>query len=152
MIYYYLFVFIASGRFGRVIITSKDGNKNMLRAAIWKELRLLDGIIRNITVFYEEEYFRYEDICAKWMSECFQNDILNLDYVIEDVSTKTMLRVLKLELKRVLTIYSNSKIDIIFLAISQRYLKMWNVLMWSNCIFKIVLQFSEFWKRIITIQ
>lgn len=58
----------------------------MLRANIWKELRLLDGIIRNLTVFYEEEYYRYEDICAKWLSECFQNDILNLDYVIEDVS------------------------------------------------------------------
>lgn len=81
-----LFCSIFSGRFGRVIVTSKDGNKNMLRASIWKELRLLDGIIRNLTVYYEEEYFKYEDICAKWMTECFQNDILNLDYVIEDVS------------------------------------------------------------------
>lgn len=77
----------SAGRFGRVIITSKDGNKNILRASIWKELRLLDDIIRNVTVYYDDEYFTYSDICAKWMSECFQNDILNLDYVIEDVST-----------------------------------------------------------------
>lgn len=71
-----------------MIVTAKDGNKNMLRANIWKELRLLDGIIRNLTVFYDDEYYKYEDICAKWLSECFQNDILNLDYVIEDVSIK----------------------------------------------------------------
>lgn len=81
-----MFIKFFSGRFGRVIITAKDGNKNMLRANIWRELRLLDGIIRNLTVYYEEEYFKYEDICARWMSECFQNDILNLDYVIDDVS------------------------------------------------------------------
>ncbi|KAK9889581.1 hypothetical protein WA026_006956, partial [Henosepilachna vigintioctopunctata] len=71
-------------RFGRVIVTSKDGDKNMLRAEIWKELRLLDGLIQNMTVFHDEEYFTYQDICAKWMTECFQNDILNLDYIIED--------------------------------------------------------------------
>lgn len=43
-------------------------------------------MIQNTTVYYGEEYFRYEDICAKWMSECFKNDILNLDYVLDDVS------------------------------------------------------------------
>lgn len=87
-------MFVA-GRFGRVIVTAKDGNKNMLRADIWKELRLLDGIIRNLTVYYEDEYYKYEDICAKWLSECFQNDILNLDYVIEDVSIRNILVISK---------------------------------------------------------
>ncbi|XP_044755811.1 patched domain-containing protein 3 isoform X1 [Coccinella septempunctata] len=76
-----------AGRFGRVIVTSKDGIKNMLRAEIWKELRLLDGLIQNMTVFYNDEYFTYKDICARWQSECFQNDILNLDYIIDDVQT-----------------------------------------------------------------
>ncbi|KRT79642.1 Hedgehog receptor, partial [Oryctes borbonicus] len=72
-------------RFGRVIVTSRDGNKNMLRAEVWKELRLLDDIIQNATVFFEDEYFMYQDICAKWNNECFKNDILNLDYVIDEV-------------------------------------------------------------------
>ncbi|XP_068897775.1 patched domain-containing protein 4 isoform X4 [Tenebrio molitor] len=76
-----------AGRFGRVIVTSKDGNKNLLRTVVWKELRLLDGIIQNMTVYHDYEYFTYKDICAKWMSECFQNDILNLDYIMDDVES-----------------------------------------------------------------
>lgn len=52
---------------------------------MWKELRLLDGIIQNTTVFYDDEYFTYKDICAKWMSSCFKNDILDLDYVMDEV-------------------------------------------------------------------
>ncbi|KAJ3642236.1 hypothetical protein Zmor_025039 [Zophobas morio] len=75
-----------SGRFGRVIVTSKDGNKNLLRTVVWKELRLLDGIIQNMTVYHDDDYFTYKDICARWMSDCFQNDILNLDYIMDDVS------------------------------------------------------------------
>lgn len=63
-----------------------DGNPNILRSEVWKELRLLDELIQNATVYYDEEYFTYKDICAKWMSECFHNDILNLDYVLEEVS------------------------------------------------------------------
>ncbi|KAI4461441.1 patched-related [Holotrichia oblita] len=73
-----------AGRFGRVIVTSKDGNKNMLRKEVWKELRLLDDLIQNATVLYEDEYFTYQDICAKWNNECFKNDILNLDYIIDE--------------------------------------------------------------------
>lgn len=76
------------GRFGRVILTSKDGDRNMLRADVWKELRLLDGLIQNMTVYHNEEYYTYKEICAKWMTECFQNDILNLDYIIDEVSSK----------------------------------------------------------------
>ncbi|GJQ75560.1 hypothetical protein Trydic_g17642 [Trypoxylus dichotomus] len=72
-------------RFGRVIVTSRDGNRNMLRTEIWKELRLLDDLIQNATVFFEDEYFTYQDICAKWNNECFKNDILNLDYVMDEV-------------------------------------------------------------------
>ncbi|XP_030763532.1 patched domain-containing protein 3 isoform X2 [Sitophilus oryzae] len=57
----------------------------MLRVEVWKEIRMLDELIQNMTVIYENEYFTYNDICAKWMTECFQNDILNLDYIMEDV-------------------------------------------------------------------
>lgn len=58
----------------------------MLRAVIWKELRMLDGYIQNMTVLHNDEYFTYKEICARWMTDCFQNDILNLDYIIDDVS------------------------------------------------------------------
>ncbi|XP_056636520.1 patched domain-containing protein 3 [Diorhabda sublineata] len=79
-----------AGRFGRVILTSKDGEKNMLRVDVWKELRLLDGYIQNMTISYEDEYFTYQDICAKWLTDCFNNDILNLDYIMEDVEKKAI--------------------------------------------------------------
>lgn len=58
----------------------------MLRVNVWKELRQLDEQIQNMTVFYDDEYFTYKQICAKWLTDCFQNDILNLDYIMEDVS------------------------------------------------------------------
>lgn len=69
-----------------MIVTAQDGDKNILRSSVWKELRLLDDIIQNITLFYDDEYFTYTDICAKWMGSCFKNDILNLDTVIDEVS------------------------------------------------------------------
>jgi Patched family len=83
-----------SGRFGRVIITAKDGNKNLLRKEVWQELRLLDDIIQNATVTYEGETFTYHEACARWENECFTNDILNLDHIIEDVSLAILFLIL----------------------------------------------------------
>lgn len=74
------------GRFGRVIIVSKDGDENLLRTAVWKELRMLDDIIQNTTVEYEGESFTYKQICAMWENECYTNDILNLDYILPEAS------------------------------------------------------------------
>ncbi|XP_062562304.1 patched domain-containing protein 3 [Armigeres subalbatus] len=73
------------GRFGRVIIVSKDEDKNLLRSEVWKELRQLDGIIQNTTVHYDGDTFTYRDMCARWENECFLNDILNLDQIIGEV-------------------------------------------------------------------
>ncbi|XP_040169198.1 patched domain-containing protein 3 [Anopheles arabiensis] len=74
------------GRFGRVIVISKDEhNKNLLRSEVWQELRLLDGIIQNATVQYDGESFTYREACARWENECFTNDILNLDKIIDEV-------------------------------------------------------------------
>lgn len=75
-------LFIA-GRFGHVIVIPKDGGNNMLKSAIWQELRELDWIIKNITAKYEDEEFTYEQICARWLDQCFNNDILNLHHVIK---------------------------------------------------------------------
>lgn len=73
------------GRFGRVIITSKDDDENLLKTSVWKELRMLDDIIQNTTVEYDGEVFSYRTICARWEGECFTNDILNLDYILPEV-------------------------------------------------------------------
>nr|CAD7394216.1 unnamed protein product [Timema cristinae] len=80
-----------SGRFGRVIVIPKHG-KDMLKKEIWAELRLLDQMIQNATVHWDgdgsdPETFTYGDVCARWIDQCFFNDILNLDYVIEEVES-----------------------------------------------------------------
>lgn len=59
----------------------------MLRVEVWKEMLLLDELIQNTTAHYDDETFTYRDICAKWITECFQNDILNLHHVMEDIES-----------------------------------------------------------------
>lgn len=86
---YNLFSFLL-GRFGRLIITTKDGDRNLIRREVFQELRTLDDMIQNATVTYEDDLFTYRDVCAKWENECFQNDILNLDYLMDDVSSATV--------------------------------------------------------------
>ncbi|TMW49794.1 hypothetical protein DOY81_005151, partial [Sarcophaga bullata] len=75
------------GRFGRVIVIPKDGDENMIRREIFQELRQLDNIIQNATVTYDGETFTYKDTCARWENECFENDILNLDYIMDDIES-----------------------------------------------------------------
>lgn len=57
----------------------------MIRREIFQELRILDNIIQNATVTYDGETFTYNNACARWENECFENDILNLDYIMDDV-------------------------------------------------------------------
>ncbi|XP_053979077.1 patched domain-containing protein 1 isoform X3 [Hylaeus anthracinus] len=71
------------GRFGHVIITSKDGNENLLRRAVFDELAQLDEVIRTAKATYEGEVFTYEQICARWLDKCFANDILKLSDIID---------------------------------------------------------------------
>lgn len=79
------FFFISQGRFGRVIVIPNDGDNNLLRPEVFKELRILDQLIQNTTVFQDGEEFKYADVCAKWQDECFNNDILSLDKIMDEV-------------------------------------------------------------------
>lgn len=76
---------IVQGRFGRVIVTPNDGINNLIRPEVFKELRILDQLIQNTTVYYDDEVFKYVDVCAKWQDECFNNDILSLDKIMDEV-------------------------------------------------------------------
>ncbi|XP_041977331.1 patched domain-containing protein 3 isoform X2 [Aricia agestis] len=74
------------GRFGRVIVVAKDNNTNLLRTEVFRELRELDELVRNITVTLPTgETFTYREECARWEGQCFTNDILNLDKIIGEV-------------------------------------------------------------------
>lgn len=59
----------------------------MIRREVFQELRQLDDIIQNATTTYDGDTYTYKDTCARWESECFENDILNLDALMDDVST-----------------------------------------------------------------
>ncbi|XP_015605307.1 patched domain-containing protein 3 [Cephus cinctus] len=78
------------GRFGHVIIIPKDGDSNMLRKVVWDELQLLDNVIKNATATYEGESFTYEQVCARWQDQCFNNDILSLHHVIAEVESREL--------------------------------------------------------------
>lgn len=80
------FILSFSGRFGRVIVTTKDGDRNLIRREVFEELRILDGLIQNATITYDDQTFTYKDICAKSLGYCFENDILNLDELMDEVS------------------------------------------------------------------
>lgn len=67
-------------------MTAKDGDKNMIRREVFQELRILDNLIQNATAHFEGDAFTYHDVCARWENECFYNDILNLDYIMDEVS------------------------------------------------------------------
>lgn len=88
----HIFIFVSSfrkGRFGRVIVTAKDGDRNMIRREVFQELRILDGLIQNATAHFDGDTYTYRDVCARWENECFTNDILNLDYIMDQVSVIT---------------------------------------------------------------
>ncbi|XP_071446511.1 patched domain-containing protein 3-like isoform X1 [Hetaerina americana] len=60
---------------------------NLLTAAVWDELKILDEIIKNATAVVDGERFKYSDVCARWVDECFRNDILELSHVMDDVES-----------------------------------------------------------------
>ncbi|XP_076684243.1 patched domain-containing protein isoform X2 [Andrena cerasifolii] len=78
------------GRFGHVIVTAKDGDENLLRQVVFDELKQLDDAIKGAKATYAGEVFTYEQICARWLDECFTNDILDLRYVIMDVERRKL--------------------------------------------------------------
>lgn len=59
----------------------------MLRQEVFAELRILDDIIQNTTVYHDGEEYTYKETCARWENECYTNDILNLDYIMDEVKS-----------------------------------------------------------------
>jgi hypothetical protein len=75
------------GRFGRIIIVPKDEG-NVLRRSIWDEIMHLDQTIRNMTIEWDDSFWKYENLCAKQDYKCWSNDILDFDNRIADIEAK----------------------------------------------------------------
>lgn len=74
------------GKFGRVIITAKDGG-SILRTDIWDSLLYLEGLVYNVTVEHEGSLLNYRDICAKWDGYCKVNEIMNLAGLMPEIES-----------------------------------------------------------------
>ncbi|KAJ6224071.1 hypothetical protein RDWZM_002616 [Blomia tropicalis] len=75
------------GRFGRLIVTAKDGG-SMLRRAVWDDIMRLDGSIKNLTITWDDSQWKYEDMCARQGFKCYNNDILDFDSKITEIEAK----------------------------------------------------------------
>lgn len=75
------------GRFGRLIVTTKDGG-SVLRRSVWDEVMQLDSAIRNLTISWDDLTWKYDDLCARTEFKCFTNDILDFDSKIDDIEAK----------------------------------------------------------------
>ncbi|UXI23047.1 hypothetical protein NH340_JMT08990 [Sarcoptes scabiei] len=75
------------GRFGRIIITARDGGTIMKRS-IWNEIVHLDGAIKNLTIEWDDQRWQYKDLCAKHEFKCYSNDILDFQDKIDDIEAK----------------------------------------------------------------
>lgn len=77
----------SKGRFGRVIIVANDGG-TVLRPSIFSEIIQLDFAIRNMSIMYDDETYRYENLCAKSSGKCFTNDILDFGSKMKEIEDR----------------------------------------------------------------
>ncbi|XP_065559917.1 patched domain-containing protein 3-like [Artemia franciscana] len=73
-----------AGRFGRVIIVTQDGG-SLLRKVVWDEIDLLDQLVKNITVTFDEDEYGWEKLCATWGDQCWTDTILGIKEIIAEV-------------------------------------------------------------------
>lgn len=67
-----------AGKFGRIIITPKNSS-SVLTLELFKDLVKLNKIVESINISYDEDTYRYKDICARWQHKCYRNDVLDLE-------------------------------------------------------------------------
>lgn len=75
-------------KFGRLIVVAKDGGK-LLTRKVWDEIMLLDQIIKNMTVLWDDDIWMYEQICARDGRHCYPNDMLDFYPYIDQIENGT---------------------------------------------------------------
>lgn len=78
------------GRFGRLLITAADGG-SLLRTQVWQEIAVLDEVVRNISIKWEEGEYTYRNLCAIALpGDCWANDVLELGGFMEDIEARNI--------------------------------------------------------------
>lgn len=72
------------GRFGRLLIVANDGG-SVLRSSIFSQVVMLDSMIRNMTIEYDDDVYRYDQLCARMNGRCYSNDILEFADKIKEI-------------------------------------------------------------------
>ena len=73
--------------FARIIVSAKADN--MLTVDTWDEMVLLDEMIRNVTVDWDDSIARYDDMCALKNGDCLYNEILELSEYMPQIENGT---------------------------------------------------------------
>ena len=68
----------------RLFVKAKDGG-TLLRSHVWNEIVELDKVVHNTSIVWDDEEKKYEDICAKWKGDCYENTVLELGEIMDDV-------------------------------------------------------------------
>ncbi|XP_040070232.1 patched domain-containing protein 3 [Ixodes scapularis] len=75
-------------KFGRLIVVTKNG-KNLLSRKVWDEIIMLDQIIKNMTVLWDDDIWTYEQICARNGRPCYPNEMLDFYPYIDQIENGT---------------------------------------------------------------
>nr|XP_045593830.1 patched domain-containing protein 3-like [Procambarus clarkii] len=76
------------GRFARFIIMAKD-ERTILRSEVWNDIVSLDRLVHSVSVVNNDKVVRYDDLCAVWDSECYENNVLGLQDLMPGVENGT---------------------------------------------------------------
>ncbi|XP_074600748.1 patched domain-containing protein [Brevipalpus obovatus] len=72
------------GRFGRLIVVAND-ESNVLTRQVFNEVMQLDGLVKNMTITWDDNEYRYADLCAMSEGKCWENDVLDFHTKIDDI-------------------------------------------------------------------
>jgi len=67
-----------------LILTANDGG-TLLRSSIWNEILELDEIMKNTTISWKGQEFKYKNLCAQWGNDCFENRFLDFASLIPEI-------------------------------------------------------------------
>lgn len=70
--------------FARIMIEAKDG-KSIFDKEVYHELKLIDKMVNNITVWHNHRLWKYKNMCAKKNRKCFENHILDFGDRLDDM-------------------------------------------------------------------
>ncbi|XP_076034549.1 patched domain-containing protein 3-like [Oratosquilla oratoria] len=77
-----------TGRFARFIVLAHD-NGTLLREDVWDEIMMLNELVHEVKITFDEQTYRYDDLCAITRGSCYENNVLDIHELIPEVLNGT---------------------------------------------------------------